>query len=102
VKLSLLLNIALLNIFTAYSLPPKPWLYVEGIYIKNWEGKPFILSAIGTIWQGELYASENSPTIPIVRVEISKPTLKSLKEGDIWKGNIENELFSRKGRKKEM
>ena len=87
-KLISFISIALLNIFTAYSLPPKPWLYIEGKYLKNWEGKPFILGAIGTIWQGELYASENPPTIPIVGVEISKPALKSLKEGDIWKGNV--------------
>ncbi len=71
-----------------YGHPSKPWLYVDGKFIKNWEGKPFILGAIGTVWQAELYAPENPPTIPIVEIEISKPSYKRLKEGENWKGAV--------------
>lgn len=78
----------LLIIADCYARLPKPWVYVEGRFIKNWEGKPFILGAIGTIWQGELYAPENPPTIPIVGIEINKPTLKRLGVGEKWRGHI--------------
>lgn len=81
----LLLSFLVINSFAHIS---KPWLYVEGKYIKNWEGKPFILGAIGTIWQSELYAPENTPTIPIVRIEINKPRNRSLKSGESWKSEL--------------
>ncbi|MBC7327155.1 cellulase family glycosylhydrolase [bacterium] len=87
-KLEFIFLISLNYLALGHPNLPEPWLYVEGKFIKNWEGKPFILGAIGTIWQGELYAPENPPTIPIAEIAIEKPPTKPLKQGESWRESI--------------